>query len=868
MSRGAAPIESALERVLGRKGEEVITAVRRVPARAARFADWPAGLPETLVAAYRARGIERPFVHQALAWEHVAAGRHAVTVTPTASGKTLCYNVPVLARCLADPSTRALYLFPTKALAQDQVAELQEVIDRLGAPIKTWTYDGDTPDDARRAIRAQGNIVVTNPDMLHQGILPHHTKWAKLFQNLRYVVIDELHTYRGVFGSHVANVVRRLKRICRFHGSDPVFVCSSATIANPAELASRLVEEPVALVDDNGAPSGEKVLVFLNPPVINRELGIRRSYLTTARSIAAEFLKREVPTIVFATSRLNVEVLSKYLKEEFERRPHDAGMIRGYRGGYLPNTRREIEQGLRRGDILGVVTTNALELGIDIGALGACVLAGYPGTVASTWQQAGRAGRRAGVSAAVFVAKSEPLDQFMVTHPEYFFSKPPEAGLVNPDNLLIRVAHVKCAAFELPIRDGERFGGDDLPEILKYLQEERILHPADGRWHWNQEVYPADTVSLRSVANENFVIMDQTRQNQVLAEVDYASAPATVYEDAIYLCESEIYHVKRLDYAQRRAYVARVDADYYTDAITGTAVKVLEVDGAAEVAGGASAEGEGGADLPSPRPSPAAAGEGEGARAEGKGGAHIPPPRPSPAAAGEGEGAGADGDVAGATAPVAVAEHGDVHVAWRVSGFKKIKFATRENVGFGTVNLPDQEMQTTACWWILRAGALAGLPWTRAEVLDGVVGIAYAMQHIAPLLLMCDVRDLERCVGDRGATWFAKADRESRGRYAFAAADGQPAGLTLETLPRFEPTLFLYDNYPGGIGLSPELFARRDLLLAATRAAVAACGCAEGCPSCVGPVVEMGLSAKAAALAILERLVGAVASPPRVETAS
>ncbi|MBI3272608.1 MAG: DEAD/DEAH box helicase [Planctomycetes bacterium] len=792
------PVEDALDRVLGRKGEDVVTRVHRMPAREARHAPWPEALPAPLVEAYRARGIDRPYLHQRQAWDRIAEGRNVVTVTPTASGKTLCYNVPVLAACLADPSTRALYLFPTKALAQDQVAELQEVIQALKAPIKTWTYDGDTPDDARRAIRAQGHIVVTNPDMLHQGILPHHTKWAKLFQNLKYVVVDELHTYRGVFGSHLSNVVRRLRRICRFHGSSPRFVCSSATIANPGDLAERLLGEKVALVDESGAPTGEKVFVFLNPPVINRELGIRKSCIGTARQVASEFLRREVPTIVFTTSRLNVEVLTKYLREEFARRPQDEGIVRGYRGGYLPNTRREIEQGLRRGDILGVVSTNALELGIDIGSLGACVLAGYPGTVASTWQQAGRAGRRAGLSAAVFVARSEPIDQFIVQNPDYFFGKDPESGLVNPDNLLILVSHVKCAAFELPFREGESFGGRDLGEILRYLEEEGILHAVNGQWHWNQEVYPADAVSLRSVANENFVIMDMTRDHRVIAEVDYASAPSTVYEDAIYLCETETYNVKRLDYAQRRAYVTRIDADYYTEAITSTAVKVLQVQESAETVAGPSA--------------------------------------------------------APVVAAAVVAEHGDVHVAWRVSGFKKIKFATRENVGFGNVTLPDQEMQTTAAWWTLREPLLAGLPWSRAELLDGVVGLAYALHHLAPLLLMCDVRDLERCVGDRGASWFARADRESRGRYAFAAAPDQPADLTLEGLGRFEPTIFLYDNYPGGIGLSPEVFARRDLLLARTRGVIAACGCKEGCPSCVGPVIEMGLHAKAVALALAERV--------------
>ncbi|MHB2016795.1 MAG: DEAD/DEAH box helicase [Candidatus Xenobia bacterium] len=542
---------------------------------------------------------------------------------------------------------------------------------------------------------------------------------------------------------------------------------SSATIANPHELAQALLEDEVSLVDRNGAPAGEKVFVFYNPPVINPELGIRQSYLKATRRIASTFIEGGVQTLVFAMSRLSVEVLTTYLMEAHASGPGQDGIIRGYRGGYLPTVRREIEKGLRAGTVRGVVSTNALELGIDIGHLDVTVMAGYPGTVASAWQQAGRAGRRQERSVAVLVGRSDPLDQFIVTHPEYFFGLSPEHARINPDNLLILVSHVKCAAFEMPFADGEKFGRAEVREILEYLGEEHVLHHAQGKWYWNQDVYPADTISLRSVSNENFVIMDMDVQNRVIAEVDYKSAPSTVYPEAIYLCEGQPYHVKHLDYAQHRVYVRKIDAEYYTEAITNTSVKIL--------------------------------------------------------------------DIFEATAR----EHGEVHVAWRVSGFKKIKFATRENVGYGEVGLPDQEMQTTSYWFTLREATFERLPYTRSELLDGVSGIGYLLHSLAPLYLMCDMQDVGHCVGDRNGRWFAGGPAKPQ------PADGE----------RFEPTIFLYDNYPGGIGFSPQLYDLHDKLLKHALRVVADCACSGGCPSCVGPINEAGLRAREVARALLLRLV-------------
>src|SRR5579884_2993293 len=501
-------LQAALSRFeqLSAVPDSPVRAIRHEPARPGRFAAVPDSVHPALQEMLAARGIAQLYTHQADAFRLASEGRNVVVVTPTASGKTLCYNLPVLNALIADPHARALYLFPTKALAMDQLHEMQSSLDAAGSDLRAFTYDGDTPQDARRAIRERANIVLTNPDMLHAGILPHHTKWAKCFEKLQYVVIDELHYYRGVYGSHLANLIRRLKRVCAFYGSAPRFICCSATIANPRELAQALAEDEFDLVDNNGAPSGEKYFVFYNPPVVNRQLGIRRSYLQEARRIATEFIDRGQQTLIFANNRLATEILLKYLRDACERGPLPAESVRGYRGGYLPKERREIEKQLRSGQIRAVVSTNALELGIDIGSLDAVVMAGYPGTIASTWQRAGRAGRRQTSSIAVLVASSAPLDQYVVEHPEYFFERSPEHARINADNLEILLNHLKCAAFELPIGDGEKFGPHETGELCRFLDEDaHLLHHSGGCWHWTSDTYPADAVSLRAVSSDNFV---------------------------------------------------------------------------------------------------------------------------------------------------------------------------------------------------------------------------------------------------------------------------------------------------------------------------------------------------------------------------
>ena len=751
---------------------DLVTASRVLPARDPRYGAFPDLVDERLRAVLLERGIERPFTHQAEAMGHALAGRHTVIVTPTASGKTLCYNAPVLSTILSEPSARALYLFPTKALAQDQLAELHALADRLrerhGEEVGAFTYDGDTPQDARRGIRTRAHVVLSNPEMLHSGILPHHPRWAKLFENLRYVVIDELHAYRGVFGSHVTNVLRRLKRICRHYGSQPIFICSSATIANPKQLAERLTEEPFELVDDSGAPQGEKWFVIVNPPVVNPQLGIRRSYLAETRRVAMELLRRRLQIIVFAQSRLTTEVLTTYLKDGSRSLPEGSDGVRGYRGGYLPLRRREIERGLREGSVRGVVSTNALELGIDIGALDVSVMAGYPGTIAATWQRAGRAGRRASRSAAVLVASSAPLDQFVAQHPDYFFDASPEHALVDPDNLHLLLDHIKCAAFELPFARGESFGtaeGDaDLDAVLGLLTEEGFVLEINGQWHWVHESYPADAISLRSISSDNFVVVDQSDRTTVVGEVDFASALSTLHEKAIYIVEGRQHQVEELDYDGRKAYVTQVDCDYYTDAITYTKVTVLE-----EFDANASATGS----------------------------------------------------------------HGEVHVVSRVVGFKKIKFYTNENVGSGDLDLPEQQMHTTAYWVTVPHALYARLAWTPEERRDGIAGLGVALRSMAQLLLMCERHDIGLAI---------HGDEERSGQ--------------VEVID--QPQIFIYDNYPGGIGFSEPLFNMHLDLLQRTRELVAGCPCTNGCPGCVGPIGLTGPSAKTVALEILAMLVPTV----------
>lgn len=820
-----------------------VTAWKRLEPRAARLSPLPAECHPELAAALEAKGIRGLYVHQAIAWQAAREGRHVAVVTPTASGKTLCYNLPVLDALLRDPRARALYLFPTKALSQDQLAELKDWASRLSANIAPVVYDGDTPANTRAAIRRSARIVITNPDMLHQGILPHHTNWMGFFQHLRFVVLDEIHTYRGVFGSHVANVLRRLKRICAFYGTLPQFICCSATIGNPLELSRKLVEEDIVLIDDDGSPKGEKHLVFYNPPLLDAQSGLRRGALLEALSLSVRAVEMDVQTIVFARSRQSTEVLLTYLRDALRKRDLNPDAVHGYRGGYLPAERRQIEKALRDGSARAVVSTNALELGIDIGNLDACIMAGYPGTIASTWQQAGRAGRRRGASVAVLVASADPLDQYIVRHPDYFFGRSPEHALIHPDNPRILESHIRCAAFELPFRDGETLGAAEAtPGVLARLEHEGVLRHAAGTWYWMSESYPADALSLRAADADAFTIesVDEEGRPCAIGVLDRASAPKFLYPGAIYMHEGRQYLVESVEWGEGRAVVRPVRADYYTEAMSAGDVAVLRV--AQE-------------DVPSGR------------------------------------------------------AFGDVRVTRRVTGFRKVKMYTHETLGWGEVNLPEQSMDTTAYWLtvpdvvveVLRASGawdvepiadygpnweaqrelarqrdgyrcrLCGAPerpgrqhdvhhlvpfrefgyvpgentrylqandlgnlltvchncHTRIETSkaaeSGLHGLAHALVHLAPLFLMASPQDL-------GASASVRAPGTRR------------------------PTIYLYDDFPGGVGFAERLYELHRDLLRAAEELIAACPCADGCPSCVGPVDDASAQTKAHTLLLVREM--------------
>ena len=725
-----------------------------LPPREARYGNMPSCVDGRISHALSLRGIRKLYTHQSSALEASGQGKDIVVVTPTASGKTMCYNIPVLSAILKNPDARALYLFPTKALSADQVAELYDLITLLDVDIKTFTYDGDTPAAARRSIRQAGHVVVTNPDMLHSNILPHHTKWVKLFENLEYIVIDEIHAYRGVFGSNLANVLRRLMRLCAFYGSQPKFILCSATIANPRELAQSLTGRPVELIDNNGAPLGEKHIIFYNPPVINKQLGIRKSSLHQTRMLASMLLAHKIQSIVFARSRIQVEVLTKALKEQVSDQLGQSARVRGYRGGYLPGERRDIERSLRNGQVDTVISTNALELGIDIGALDACLLCGYPGTIASTWQQAGRAGRRQGKSLTIMVASSAAIDQYIINHPEYFFSQSPEHALLNPNNLYILLNHFKCAAYELPFKNGESFGNaPGVDSMLEFLQESNILRHVGDVWHWSAEDFPASETSLRSAMTENFLIMDITDPAHVrmVGEMDRFTVPMLLHENAIYLHEGVQYQVETLDFDACKAFIRRVNVDYYTDADLNVSLSLLDV----ELESGSAAFGE-------------------------------------------------------------------IKVSSLVKIFKKMKFDTGESLGYGPVRLPETDMHTQAMWLTLRDETIAR--YGKDSLQNGMLGIANTLRIVAPLYLMCSPRDI-------AVIYQVKSPITDK------------------------PTLIIYDNSPGGIGLAEKAYHMRDTLLRHARQLIVQCGCEHGCPSCVGPEAEVGTDGKQIAMQILEEVV-------------
>jgi DEAD/DEAH box helicase domain-containing protein len=823
-----------------------VVAWERLPARPAHEAAIPPGLDSALVGALRRLGIERLYSHQAQAITAALDGENVVIVTPTASGKTLGYNLPVLQTCLRSPEARALYLFPTKALAQDQATALNTLIDALDESVGVHIYDGDTPTSQRQAIRQRNGIIISNPDMLHRGILPYHTRWAAFFENLRYVVIDELHAYRGVFGSHFANVLRRLRRICEFYGASPIFLCASATIANPQELAEKLVEAPVTVIDDNGAPQGEKHVLIYNPPLIDATPGLRRSYTLESRHIAGRFLSEDVQTIVFARTRLTTEILLGYLRDEVTHRGGDPAAIRGYRGGYLPHERREIERGLRDGAVRGVVATNALELGVDIGQLDAVIIAGYPGTIASTWQQAGRAGRRAGVSAAVLVASGAPLDQYLAQHPRYLFEHSVENARINADNLVILLNHVRCAAFELPFRPGETFGTfGDVSELLDYLaEEEGTLHSSAGGYRWVAPDTPAQAISLRTGTSDTIVIQDMTRGEPfVIGEIDRQTAPLMVHEGALYLHEGRQFLIDKLDWEHGIAFAQQAAVDYYTDASSSSTVTVLDED---------------------------------------------------------------ESDMAGDV----VKARGLVEVTWQATGYRMIRRYTHETLGNGVIDLPEQRFETTAYWLYLTpdlvsslvsAGVMVGPNdygpnWQKqrdsARARDGYrcrhcnapekPNLQHHVHHLTSFRSFGYARGQNKnymqanqlenlitlCASCHAAVEMTQRTVTALGGLGhvlrnlatlYLMCEPGDVGLIVEQKSAYThaPTITLYDNLPAGLGFSDRLYELHDDLLRAARDMIQDCACTDGCPACVGPVAEVGGDTKALTLKLIEGMIPA-----------
>jgi DEAD/DEAH box helicase domain-containing protein len=708
----------------------------KIPLREACFGELGEPLPGPLASVLEGAGIEHLYTHQVEAVEALRGGADTVIVTSTASGKTLCYNIPVLESLIRDPESRALYLYPTKALAQDQLRVLKRYRGDDGLSFEAGTYDGDTPGPLRRKLRDGANMLLTNPDMLHSGILPNHAKWAPFFSRLRYVVVDEIHSYRGVFGSHVANVIRRLSRVCRHYGSEPVFAASSATIANPGEHAGRLLGREMKVVTHDGSPRGRKTFLMWNPPNLDAAGMERRSSNAEAAALVTRLVLDSVQTIAFVRARVVSEVITRYVREMLSKeRPQMADSVHPYRGGYLPEERREIERRLFEGDLKAVISTNALELGIDVGALHASVIVGYPGSIASTWQQAGRAGRGMEDSLIIFIPHNTPLDQYLARHPEYFFGRSPENAIIDEGNPHVLLGQMRSAAFELPLAAEEVEGmGEYAPAIAGLLEDERDLNFVKGSWFWSGRGYPSADVNLRNISPNIYTIIDESDGNRVIGTIDEASAFQQVHPQAIYLHEAETYFVRELDTEKKIAFIEKTNVDYYTQSITETQVKVD--------------------------------------REEKSGMWRI--------------------------SPIAF---GDVSVTDLTFMFRKIKFGSRDSIGYGKCDLPPQVLETEGMWLEPPADALAAVRrWGRVPS-EGLLGLSNVLREVIPLFVMSDPLDI---------------------------------GTTVNSRSTGGPALYVYDKYPGGLGFARKTYDIVEDVMQASLELIQSCGCRRGCPSCVG----------------------------------
>ncbi|MCA9188988.1 MAG: DEAD/DEAH box helicase [Pirellulaceae bacterium] len=753
--------------------------IEQLAERPGRFADPGRPLSDELQELLAAHGIEQLYVHQARAIDVARKGADWVVVTGTASGKTLCYNLPILETCLDDPEARVLYLFPTKALAQDQLKGQLELVagnQEIAQRIRPGVYDGDTPTAQRRRIKAEANLVLSNPDMLHASVLPYHPKWSRFFSQLRYVVLDEVHTYRGILGANVACVLRRLIRVCQHYGTQPQFLAASATIANPGELVSRLIGRDVQVIDEDGSPRGRKHFVLWNPSPLGKDSLARRSATDDAVMLMVESLREGAQALTFTRTRQAAELVNRYVQDQLRSSDRElADSVRAYRGGYLPNERRQIEADLFSGRLRGVAATNALELGVDIGSLDVALLVQYPGTIASTWQQAGRSGRRHDESVAVLLAGNDPVDQYLLRHPDYFFQQSPEHAVVDPENPYVLANHLKAAAFELPLDDNDtsRFG-DLASTIAEVLHDAGELSRIDGRTYYSGEQNPAHRISLRHMSDDTFSIVlmrdkqppgrpdrmprsaklnrsarkggstdssvgparqDLDQDFDVIANVDAISAPELVYPEAVYLHNGDSYFVRELDLVGRVAYVERHEMDYYTQAILESSVlitKPINED---------------------------------------------------------------------ASLPTASLGFGEVDVSWKTVAFKKIKFVTRENIGYGTVDIPAQNLPTTAFWLTPTDEIRQSLKAQHLRPSEGLCGLRNLAVVALPIVAMCDSRDISGVV-----------DSKNLGK----------------------SSMILYDRYPGGLGYAEKGFQRIAELLRICRDIVGQCTCQDGCPSCVG----------------------------------
>tara|TARA_B100000315_G_scaffold257393_1_gene306093 strand:- start:6242 stop:8572 length:2331 start_codon:yes stop_codon:yes gene_type:complete len=723
---------------------------KELSAKPAVFQKVEGGLHETVEETLDALDIKQLYSHQATAIKEVRDGRHIVIVTGTASGKTLCYTIPVLEKLLTNSLSTMLFIYPTKALAQDQLRALGDFQDQeTGIQFMAGTYDGDTPQNLRRRLRDGGNIILTNPDMLHQGILPQHTRWNRFFTNLKFVVIDEVHAYRGVFGSHLANVIRRLSRICKHYGSSPQFICSSATIANPGQHAERICGVPMHLIDNDGAPRGPKRFILWNPPPLKNAArgdadnwrigGDRRGPLGEAIQLMTTLVKEGIQTIAFVRTRLASELIFKGCRERLlpiSRRLAES--VHAYRGGYLPEERREIERQLSDGKILGVSSTNALELGIDIGSLDACILVGYPGTIASLWQQSGRAGRGREESLVFLLAQNSPMDQYLMSHTDYLFAQNPENAVVDPDNPHIVVGHLKCAANELSLSDEQAEGfGPDATAVLEVLEEDRHVQHIDDNWYWASSEYPSANVNLRNIAGPVYTIQDQSRGEQVIGTLDEISALSQLHDHAVYLHGADTYFVNRLDSEQKIAFVERRDLDYYTQSVQASEIRIDETEVEEDWRG-------------------------------------------------------------------CLLGFGDVTVTTSIPMFKKIRFHSRDSLGYEELELPKQQLETVTFWFAPPHEISQEMAAENMLMGEALIGIANVLVEVVPLFVMCDTQDI---------------------------------GVVIDGKNLNREAVFLHDRYPGGMGYARRCLAHFDDIIRTVADVIRDCSCEDGCPSCVGSAV-------------------------------